>query len=50
MNVGPTSSGRIPALQEERLHQMGTWMKVNGEAVYGSKVWKHQRDSTTKTV
>ena len=36
LNVGPTSQGIIPAPEVERLHDMGAWMKVNGEAIYGT--------------
>ncbi len=36
LNVGPTAEGLIPAPSVERLAQVGEWMKVNGEAIYGS--------------
>ena len=36
LNVGPTSEGLIPAPSIERLAQVGEWMKVNGEAIYGT--------------
>jgi alpha-L-fucosidase len=36
LNVGPTSQGVIPAPSVERLKAIGAWMKVNGEAVYGT--------------
>jgi alpha-L-fucosidase len=36
LNVGPTSEGLIPQPEVERLEQIGAWMKVNGEAVYGT--------------
>ena len=36
LNVGPSSMGEFPADIIERLHQIGEWMKSNGEAVYGS--------------
>ncbi len=36
LNVGPTSEGLIPAASVERLAAMGNWMKVNGEAIYGT--------------
>lgn len=36
LNVGPTSEGLIPAPSVERLQAVGKWMKVNGEAIYGS--------------
>jgi len=36
LNVGPTGEGEIPAPSVERLAAMGRWMKVNGEAIYGT--------------
>jgi alpha-L-fucosidase len=34
--VGPTGDGRIPVIMQERLLQIGEWLEVNGEAIYGS--------------
>ena len=36
LNVGPTSEGLIPQPSIERLAEVGQWMKVNGEAIYGT--------------
>ena len=36
LNVGPTAEGIIPAPAIERLEEMGQWLQVNGEAVYGA--------------
>jgi len=36
LNVGPTSEGLIPQPSVERLKEVGKWMKVNGEAIYGT--------------
>ena len=36
LNVGPTSEGLIPQPSIERLAEVGAWMKINGEAIYGS--------------
>ena len=36
LNVGPTSEGLFPAASVERLRDMGEWMKVNGESIYGT--------------
>ena len=35
--VGPTGDGRIPVIMQERLLQIGDWLKVNGNAIYGAK-------------
>lgn len=37
MNVGPKDDGTIPMESIARLQQVGAWMKVNGEAIYGTK-------------
>jgi len=36
LNVGPTSEGLIPEPSIERLKAIGDWMKVNGDAIYGT--------------
>ena len=36
LNVGPGSDGQIPLIQQERLIQLGNWLKINGDAIYGS--------------
>jgi len=36
LNVGPTGEGLFPAASIERLKEVGDWMKVNGEAIYGT--------------
>jgi alpha-L-fucosidase len=36
LNVGPTAEGEIPAASIERLGEVGKWMSVNGEAIYGT--------------
>ncbi len=36
LNVGPTGEGVIPPPSVERLREVGQWMKVNREAIYGT--------------
>ncbi len=44
LNVGPTAEGLIPQASVERLAEMGDWMEVNGEAIYGSRLWTYYED------
>jgi alpha-L-fucosidase len=36
LDIGPTADGRIPVIMEERLLQIGDWLRPNGEAIYGT--------------
>jgi alpha-L-fucosidase len=37
LNVGPQPDGELPALAVARLKDIGDWMKVNGEGIYGTR-------------
>jgi alpha-L-fucosidase len=37
LNVGPTSEGIIPQPEVDDLLAVGAWLKVNGEAIYGTR-------------
>ncbi|MFV0467161.1 MAG: alpha-L-fucosidase [Lachnospiraceae bacterium] len=40
INVGPKADGTIPEIQAEKLRGLGNWIKMNGEAIYGTRCSK----------
>jgi alpha-L-fucosidase len=37
LNVGPDANGELPVIAQSRLRDMGDWIKVNGEGIYGTR-------------
>ena len=46
INIGPKADGTIPEPQIERLQTMGRWLKINGDAIYGTRYWKESDQQT----
>ena len=36
LNIGPKSDGTIPNIMVDRLLEIGKWLEINGEAIYGT--------------
>jgi alpha-L-fucosidase len=56
LDIGPAADGTIPVIMQQRLIDIGNWLKTNGEAIYGSQAFiKTKKDleingSTNKTI
>lgn len=50
INVGPTKEGIIVPIFEQRLLELGSWLDINGEAIYDTSPWFYQKDSRNNDV
>lgn len=48
LNIGPKANGSIPDEDKAILLQIGTWLQVNGEAIYGARLWRRSSEGPTK--
>jgi alpha-L-fucosidase len=48
LNVGPRADGTIPEEDQQILRDIGKWLRMNGEAIYGTRPWKVFGEGPTK--
>jgi alpha-L-fucosidase len=50
VNIGPRSDGTIPEQVQITLRDIGSWLKINGEAIYGTRSWTKFGEGPTSIV
>lgn len=48
LNIGPRPDGTIPEPEQEILREIGGWLAVNGEAIYGTRPWRQYGEGPTE--
>ena len=49
LNIGPRADGTITEEQQAVLLNIGKWLKVNGDAIYGTRCWKKFGEGNTES-
>lgn len=50
LNIGPRADGTIPEPEQELLLEIGRWLAIYGEAIYGTRPWKIYGEGPTQVV
>ncbi len=48
LNIGPRPDGTIPQEEQDILLEVGNWLSINGEAIYGTRPWKTYGEGPTQ--
>jgi len=48
LNIGPKKDGTIPDEDSKILREIGEWLRINGEAIYGAKLWRKSAEGPTE--
>lgn len=44
LNIGPRANGEVPFEISQRMLEMGKWLEINGEAIYGTQAFDLDKD------
>jgi alpha-L-fucosidase len=48
LDIGPDADGTIPVIMQQRLMEIGDWLKINGDAIYGTRAYiRTKQDEAT---
>jgi alpha-L-fucosidase len=50
LDIGPRADGGIPVVMEERLKQVGEWLRPNSEAIYNTQAWSRASQWSEGTI
>ena len=48
LNIGPAADGTIPVIMQQRLIDLGNWLRINGEGIYDTRAWKKAPGDSTQ--